>query len=126
MTAYTIGKMFLHPTLTKIAQDGENPNYTSIKQLKDELISNAVDVPSDLGDGLNGHLFLVISENGYSKATIQLNHRRLVNLPNQFPSLRVLVQGLRQLIMIISRKNSVNTQRPISNTSSIIILQDAW
>ena len=72
MTADSIEKMFLHPVLTKIAQDGEKPNYTSIKQLKDELISNAVAVPSDLGDGLNGHLFLVISENEYSKATTQL------------------------------------------------------
>ena len=64
--------MFIHPTLTKIAQDGEKATYTSIKLLRDELVSNAVSVPSDLGDRLNGHLFLVVSEDEYSKATTEL------------------------------------------------------
>ena len=34
MTADSLGKIFLHYTLTKIAQDGEKLTYTSIKQLK--------------------------------------------------------------------------------------------
>ena len=71
MTADSIEQKSLHPTLTKITQDGETPTYTSIKELRDELIPNAVAVPSDLGDGLNGHLFLVVFENEYSTATAQ-------------------------------------------------------
>ena len=72
MTADTIEKMFIRPTLTKIAQDGENPMYTSIKLLRDKLVSNVVYIPLDLGDRLNGHLFLVVSEDEYSKATTEL------------------------------------------------------
>ena len=71
MTTYSIEKMFVHPTLTKIAKDGENQTYTSIKQLKDELISNVVAVPSYLGDGSDVHLFLVISKNEYSTTSAQ-------------------------------------------------------
>ena len=44
MTVDSIERIFLHPTLTKIAQDGEHPNYTSIKQLRGELISNIIAV----------------------------------------------------------------------------------
>ena len=64
--------MCIYPTLTKIAQDGGNPAYTSINLLRDELVSNAASVPSDLGDRLNEHLFLVVSEDEYSKATTEL------------------------------------------------------
>ena len=45
--------MLLHSCLTQICDDGENPTYTTIKKLRDELISNAVAVPPDLGDGVN-------------------------------------------------------------------------
>ena len=72
ITSDSVEKMFFHPTLTKVAHDSENPTCVSIKQLKDKLISNAVTVPSDLGDGLNGHLFLLIFENEYSTAIAQL------------------------------------------------------
>ena len=58
-----------HPCLTKIGDDGEKPTYTTIKKLRDELISNAVAIPSDLGDGFNGHLFLVVSDAECLKAT---------------------------------------------------------
>lgn len=83
MTVDSIEKIFLHPTLTKIAQDSEKPHYTSIKQLKDEIISNKVAVLSDLGDELNGHLFLVISN--YSLSIFKL--LRLPPHPLSFSSL---------------------------------------
>ena len=44
MTVYSIERIFLHPTLTKIDQDGDQPNYTSIKQLRGEITSNIVAV----------------------------------------------------------------------------------
>ena len=66
MTVYSTEGRFLYPILTKITQDGKNPTYTSIKQLRDELISNIVAVYSDLGDGKNIQLFIVVSENEYN------------------------------------------------------------
>ena len=52
--------IFLKSTLTPFSQS-ESPNYTNIKILQDELISNAVSVYSLLGDGDTGHLFIVVS-----------------------------------------------------------------
>ena len=69
MNTEEIEKLILHPCLTKIGDDGEKPTYTTIKKLRDELISNAVAIPSDLGDGFNVHLFLVVSNEEYLKAT---------------------------------------------------------
>ena len=69
MNTEGIEKLLLHPCLTKIGDDGEKPTYTTIKKLRDELISNTVAIPSDLGDGFNGHLFLVVSDEEYLKAT---------------------------------------------------------
>ena len=57
MNTEGIEKLLLHHCLTKIGDDGENPIYTNIKKVRDELISNAVDIPSDLGDSFNLHLF---------------------------------------------------------------------
>ena len=59
----------MHPCLTKTGEDGENSTYTTIKKLRDALISNAVAIPSEIGDGFNGHLFLVVSNAEYLKAT---------------------------------------------------------
>ena len=67
-TPEAIEKFFLKSTLTPFSQS-EPPNYTSIKILQDELISNAVSVYSPLGDGDTGHLFLVVSNEQYLKAT---------------------------------------------------------
>ena len=67
-TPAAIEKLFLKPSLTPLIQS-EAPNYTSIKLLQDELISNAVSVYSPLGDGDTGHLFLVVSEAEYVLAT---------------------------------------------------------
>ena len=69
MNTEGIEKLLLRHCLTKIGDDGEKPTYTTIKKLRDELISNAVAIPSDLGDGFNGHLFLVVSDAEYLKAT---------------------------------------------------------
>ena len=66
MTVYFTEGRFLYPILTKITQGGKNPTYTSIKQLRDELIPNIVAVYSDLGDGKNIQLFIVVSENEYN------------------------------------------------------------
>ena len=70
-TPAAIEKLFLKPSLTPLIQS-EAPNYTSIKLLQDELISNAVSVYSPLGDGDTGHLFLVVSEAEYVLATTSL------------------------------------------------------
>ena len=67
-TPEAIEKLFLKSTLTPFSQS-EPPNYTSIKILQDELISNAVSVYSPLGDGDTGHLFLVVSNGQYLNPT---------------------------------------------------------
>ena len=67
-TPEAIKKFFLKSTLTPFSQS-EPPNYTSIKILQDEFISNVVSVYSPLGDGDTGHLFLVVSNEQYLKAT---------------------------------------------------------
>ena len=46
------------PTLTKI--HGE-PTYFQLKELKNELKSNATSVTTDLGGGGHGHLGLVLT-----------------------------------------------------------------
>ena len=71
MNTEGIEKLLLHPCLTKIGDDGEKPTYTTIKNLRDELISNAVAIPSDLGDDFNVHLFLAVSDVEYLKATTE-------------------------------------------------------
>ena len=55
----TIEKLFIKSVLTKVCSDNEQPTYSSIEILQNELISNAVSVRSPLGDGLSGHIFLV-------------------------------------------------------------------
>ena len=49
---------FIHPTLTPIR--GE-PEYSTLKVLKNELKANASKVSSDLGGGNHGHLGLVLT-----------------------------------------------------------------
>ena len=51
------------PTLTKI--HGE-PTYFQLKELKNELKSNASSVTTDLGGGANGHLGLVLTPTEYN------------------------------------------------------------
>ena len=53
---------FEFPSLTRI--HGE-PNYDSLKIVKDELRSNATSVTSDLGGGAYGHLGLVLTNVEY-------------------------------------------------------------
>ena len=71
MNTEGIEKLLLHPCLTKIGDDGEYPTYTTIKNLRDELISNAVTIHSDLGDGFSRHIFLVVPDAEYTKATTE-------------------------------------------------------
>ena len=49
---------FMYADLTPITG---KPNYESLKLLKDKLKANATSVPLDLGGGLNGHLFVILS-----------------------------------------------------------------
>ena len=69
MNTEGIEQLLLHPCLTKMGDDGKKPIYTTIKNLQDEFISNDVATPSDLGDGFNGHIFLVVFDTVYLKAT---------------------------------------------------------
>ena len=55
-TSEAIEKLFLKSTFIPFSHS-EPPNYTSIKILQDEFISNAVSVYSPLGDGDTGHFF---------------------------------------------------------------------
>ena len=65
-----IERLFIKSVLTKVCSDNGKPTYSRIEILQNELISNAVSVRSSLGDGLAGHLFLVVSDDDYSKATV--------------------------------------------------------
>ena len=67
-TPEAIEKLFPKSTLSPFSQS-EPPNYTSIKIIQDELISNADSVYSPLGDGDIGHLFLVVINEQYLVAT---------------------------------------------------------
>ena len=78
-----IEKLFLKGTLAKLCSEGQDPTYSSIDLLQNELISNAVSVRSNLGDGVTGHLFLVVSDTDYQKATIgNLSKPNAPNKPN--------------------------------------------
>ena len=76
-----IEKSFIYQTLTKIGENDENPNYSSIKKLQKKLVSNAVSIQSTLGDGINGPLFLVLSDTEYTVATISTTHPVGVTTP---------------------------------------------
>ena len=65
---------FIYHTLTKIGESGEKTNDSSIKILQEELVFNAVSIQFTIGDGINGHLFLVLSATEYTAATISTTH----------------------------------------------------
>ena len=67
---------FEFPTLTNI--HGE-PTYFQLKELKNELKSNATSVTSDLGGGGNGHLGLVLSQQNIP-TLVQLHIKNLLTL----------------------------------------------
>ena len=56
--------------MTKIGENGKKSYYSSIKKTQEELVSNVASIQSKLGDGINGHLFLVLSATEYTVATI--------------------------------------------------------
>ena len=60
--------------MTKIGENGEKSYYISIKKTQEELVSNVASIQSKLGDGINGHLFLVLSATEYTAATISTTH----------------------------------------------------
>ena len=63
---------FEFPTLTKI--HGE-PTYFQLKELKNELKSNASSVTTDLGGGANGHLGLVLTPAEYNAVSATAYNR---------------------------------------------------
>ena len=65
-----IEKLFIKSVLTKVCSDNEQATYSSIEILQNKLIGNAVSVRSPLDGGLSGHLFLVVSDEDYRKATV--------------------------------------------------------
>mmetsp|Transcript_10058 Transcript_10058/g.14217 ORF Transcript_10058/g.14217 Transcript_10058/m.14217 type:complete len:136 (-) Transcript_10058:711-1118(-) len=58
-----VNTYFVHVPLTKIR--GE-PNYDSLKELKEELMTNAQEVTTTLGGGSHGYLGLVVNPTEYS------------------------------------------------------------
>ena len=65
-----IERLFIKSVLTKVCSDNDKPTYSSIEILQNELISNTLSVRSPLGNGLVGHIFLVVSDDDYRKATV--------------------------------------------------------
>ena len=49
------------PVLTPIATDTERPSHSSLTVVKLELNANAASIATLLGDGVSGHLFLMLS-----------------------------------------------------------------
>ena len=62
-------KIFLKGTLINFFSERQDPTYSGIKLLQNELISNAVSLQSNLGDGGIVPLFLVVSDTYYQQAT---------------------------------------------------------
>ena len=77
---------FEFPTLTKI--HGE-PNYESLKTIKNELSSNATSVTSDLGGGAHGHLGLLLTPAEYAVVSpvpyVRPGHPGVLNIPAGTP-----------------------------------------
>ena len=75
-------KRFEFPTLPKI--HGE-PEYDQLKEMKDELKTNATKIPSDLGGGAFGHLGLVLTPAEYANISavpyIRPVHPGVLNIP---------------------------------------------
>ena len=57
---------FTYRTIPKITKE---PDYESLKSLKDKIIANASSIQSDLGGGNHGHLGLVLSAAEYANAS---------------------------------------------------------
>jgi hypothetical protein len=61
---------FPHPVLTKIGNNNTEPTFTSILVAHVELNVNAASIYSARGDGLQGHLALMIDAMDYIKRSI--------------------------------------------------------
>ena len=61
-----VNTTFEFPVLTKI--QGQ-PDFPSLKTIKDELKANATTVPTELGGGENGHLGLVLTPEEYTNVS---------------------------------------------------------
>lgn len=72
---YQIENKFEYPLLTKAYQP---LNYFTLKVIKDELKSNAVNIHLYLGRGVDGHLGLVLSATEYANISA-LSYVRHVN-----------------------------------------------
>ena len=58
-----VNTSFEYPVLIKIHKQ---PDYQSLKTIKDELKANATTVPTELGGGAYGHLGLVLTPEEYN------------------------------------------------------------
>ena len=61
-----VSTIFEYPALTKITGQ---PDYPTLKRIKDELKANAASVPSDLGGGNHGHLGIVLTPQEYTQVS---------------------------------------------------------
>jgi hypothetical protein len=59
-----------HPVLTKIGDNNTEPTFASILIAHVELNTNAASIYSARGDGLQGHLTLLIDENDYVERSL--------------------------------------------------------
>eukprot|EP00550_Attheya_septentrionalis_P008800 CAMPEP_0198298676 /NCGR_PEP_ID=MMETSP1449-20131203/41706_1 /TAXON_ID=420275 /ORGANISM="Attheya septentrionalis, Strain CCMP2084" /LENGTH=67 /DNA_ID=CAMNT_0044000003 /DNA_START=65 /DNA_END=268 /DNA_ORIENTATION=- len=56
---------FIHPVITPIASQNEEPNYASIRFARTQLRHNAAVVFSPAGGGGHGHLALTMTDAEY-------------------------------------------------------------
>lgn len=62
-------KLFIHGTLTKLYENGEDPSYVDVETLQSKLVTNTSYLGSTLGDALTGNLFLGITDAEYTTVT---------------------------------------------------------
>ena len=71
--------------LTTITPITSEPNYASLKNLKDQLKANAASIPTTLGGGNHSYLSLILSPATY--ATITATPFQEPNYPGQYPNI---------------------------------------
>ena len=56
----TVASSFPHPTLTPIATSTTEPTYSTLRIAQTQLNANATSIHSNAGDGIHGHIVLVL------------------------------------------------------------------
>ena len=70
MSTSTEKPVYPFPQLTRITPDTATPTYATLRVAQTELNDNAMSVSSILGDGIQGHLSLVVSPAEYMARSI--------------------------------------------------------